>query len=718
MEVTLKISNCLRYLFACIGICLVIIFSFLISHLHVVGSFNFSDIKTFFNPPNVCIISSEDMVASLKDFTVQKEYIKSESNDPWFVIDDNHNHKFLSVSIDNLSEVSVITQLFYYSDDGVIEKQSFTTTEGINVYKLTSETYNSLRVDLVNKKNVYALIDNMKLSDNYLFILPAEFWLVFVIVAIIGIVILLLSLKGLDNSKTNVKQYKLNLNFVNNFKEQFATHKSELIVAAIVELFIFGYEIFNFTLSVDEEREIVYANGTSTWIEKLALYEGRWAAYLFKSAETLDGIFTPFVETFLSVVFLYFAATLLLFTFEKCSSRTFNKSTVVIFIGLFSSLPCVVTEWMCYSIINSIVSFGILLISFIQYIISIWFSETSFGKNESLLKKYGIFIVVIPILSFTFGLFETMPPLFITATCFALLINAIYSSEVSLKSIMKRILPYLISFVIAFVLYYLIRSLFNPSDYVNQLVAWGNEDIKTIFGNWAILLNNVFNSSVPGSFMLLMSVAVLVLIVIVTALNSRSVSQGLIIIFLGFCTIIAAFSLNIITGGITPQRTRITLMLLCSVPWVIVLEQFRNVKVLNICSVILSAALLWNQMVWMNRIWIGANLCWQLDINMSYKIGTDIINECPEYSGKPVVFCGRYQHKSPSIIKIDAVGQSIFYRNKSQYPVYMLKYLGFDFDVPNSNLDSEAIVLAESMNSYPQDGYIQEFEDVIVVKLS
>lgn len=706
----------LKCLFIFIGSFSVIIFSFLISHLAVVGPFDFSYINTFLNPSNVCMISNEDI--DLKDFSFEKGYMKSESNDPWFIINDNHNHIFLSIDIGNLSEVSTLTQLFYYSDNGVFEKKSFTTDEGINVYRLTSNAYTELRVDLVNKPNVYTLINNIKLTDNYLFVLPGEFWFIFFLISIICLFILMLSIKDFKKSNIQKKKSLLKLNVLYNFKEQFLVHKSELLIGAIAELFIFGYEIFNFTLSVDEEREIVYANGTSTWIEKLALKEGRWSAYLFKSAETVDGIFTPFVETFLSVVFLYFAAVLLLFTFEKCSSRTFNKSTFVIFIGLFSSLPCVVTEWMCYSIINSIVSFGILLISFIQFIISIWLLEIPIITNGGFLKKYSIFIIIIPVTTFAFGLFETMPPFFITSTCFSLLINVMYSSEVSFKSLIKRILPYLSSFIISFILYYVIRSLINPSDYVNQLVAWGNEDLRTIFNNWLNLLNNVFNSSLPGSFTLLISISAFILIILFSALKSKSILHSVFIVFLGLCSIIAVFSLNIVTGGITPQRTRITLMLLCSVPWVIVLEQLRSIKIINICSVVLSAALLWNQMVWMNRIWVGANLCWNLDINMSYKIGMDIINQCPDYLGKPVVFCGRYQHKSPGIVKIDAVGQSIFYRNKSEYPTYMLKYLGFDFDVSNSVLDNNAKILSENMNSFPQDGYIQEVDEIIIVKLS
>ena len=50
-----------------------------------------------------------------------------------------------------------------------------------------------------------------------------------------------------------------------------------IIVLAVL---IYGYEVFDFSLSVDEEREIVNAMGTSLDITKLGWLEGRYSGWI------------------------------------------------------------------------------------------------------------------------------------------------------------------------------------------------------------------------------------------------------------------------------------------------------------------------------------------------------------------------------------------------------------------------------------------------------
>lgn len=131
-----------------------------------------------------------------------------------------------------------------------------------------------------------------------------------------------------------------------------------------------------------------------------------------------------------------------------------------------------------------------------------------------------------------------------------------------------------------------------------------------------------------------------------------------------------------------------------------------------------SAIILLNQAVWVNKIFTGANIGYQLDVEWGYDVGTKIIAKCPDsYSEKPLVFVGRYYHESPVIYRIDAAGWSLS-ATASKNMVYTLRYLGFDFIHSDKSQQAQGAVYAQDMPVYPVDGCIQEFDDMIVVRLS
>lgn len=708
----------------CAVLSLIILFVML--HLVLIGPVPVTSIRI--DGWNSRTVSREEINAGLKDFSYKGSYIKSESGDPWLFLDginDNHNMRFVHIDIEDLSEYSVPMQVFFYTGDSVLNTGYYSLYQGTNIICLTGTNYDRIRLDLTNKKGVYFNINEIKFTDNYFLAVPGWFWIIYLLIASTLIIILVLLVKGrLSANKVREKSVYWSewTGFIN---DSFREHKTAFIIGSIIVILIFGYEITNFTLGVDEEREIVHSYGTTENIDtsRLTGGEGRYSLILIKHLFSPDGVFTPYVDTLISVIGIALAAIINIISFEKCSRKRFKSASCIIFMGLFCSLPYVVTEWMCYSIMNSGMTIGILFTSLEIYSICTFaFSDTSVRaiiRKSPFLSKYTWLICSSLLCAFTIAIVESLAPYFMISACFCVIFFIIYTENAGFKQFFLKAVPFMLAFLFGFGIYYLFKLVLGATSYTSQYLHWGKESISDILKGYVGYLDYIFNDIRPGSVLSAVSVLCFVLMLFLISVRQKKAERFFLMLFGGLCCFICAFALNIVTGGFTPFRTMIPLMLLTSVPWIIAIEYLASYKFIKAVPVILSAFILLQQGIWVNKIFTGAHLCAQLDMEMGYNIGIKIMEEFPDvYSQKPLVFVGRYQHPSPSIIKMDAVGQSVFWRNRSSYKVYLLRYLGFDFIHSSNDQIAKADIYAQDMPVYPEEGCIQEFDDMIVVRLS
>lgn len=669
--------------------------------------------------------SHDEISSGMKDLVWSGSYIQSTSEDPWILLDSaGINGKFLSVRIKDLTEMSSSLQLFLFKDGSITSSQWYTIYQGENIIPIENTDCDTLRIDITNSPNYGFLIDEIAVSNNYFMLLPAGFWVVFILIfavlVLISYAILYdkLSYKSGESSTGSLRQSEWYRNLVSSLTH----HKKAFIAGSIIIFLVFGFEIFNFTLGVDEEREIVHSVGSKDNIETLSLREGRYVDYLFRTITDGDGTFTPFLNTLMAVLFLTASAVMLTICLERCYGKPFKNSTCIIFMGLYSTLPYVVTEWMCYSIMNASRAFFHFILALSLYTVSVYATSKRIEYDHKntlvvILHRHKAMLISGGLAALAFLSGENSPPIFITISCFCVLLYVIGKEDSGFKDFFKRALYYIAAFIIGFAVYGIIRVSIGSNGYTGGYIKWGSADASEVIKNILKFIINIFNSTVPGSLLSLISIAVFALIILVIGIQSRNVQRFFMLVFGMVCCVIAAFSLNIIAGGSMPYRTMDPLMYLTSIPWIICIERLSGKKYIRYAPVLAAAVILLNQSIWVNKIFTGANLCAKLDTEMAYDIGTDIKTECSDsYESKPIVFVGRYQHSSPSIIKIDAVGQSVFYR--SNYVTYLMRYLGFNFIRPSNEEMKAGKEYAAEMPVYPFDGYIQEFDDVIVVRVS
>src|SRR6185369_13921810 len=97
----------------------------------------------------------------------------------------------------------------------------------------------------------------------------------------------------------------------------YISSNSKIIVFAFaIGILAFGYELFNFTLSVDEETK-TFANSGIAWVE-----QGRWSNYLLLKIFQPESL-VPFIPTFFAIFFLVISSLLF---FELIAGDNISKA--------------------------------------------------------------------------------------------------------------------------------------------------------------------------------------------------------------------------------------------------------------------------------------------------------------------------------------------------------------------------------------------------------
>ena len=225
------------------------------------------------------------------------------------------------------------------------------------------------------------------------------------------------------------------------------------------------------------------------------------------------------------------------------------------------------------------------------------------------------------------------------------------------------------------------------------------------------------DKDIPGARSLGIAVIAFLLTALVLSFRMSAVRK-LLLLLSAAVMLISPVALCVMMGTKMPYRTLLGLMTLSGALWFLVTGGISH-RVLRTAAVIGASLILWNQTVQLNRLFYGGYLCSELDRTMGFEIAEKVI--CASGTRNPeqaVVFVGRYQHKSPNIIYLDAVGQSIFFRNRSLYRIHYLQHLGFHFKHSNEEQQKIAEAYAENMPIWPLEGCVQAYDDIIVVRLS
>ncbi|MBE5925420.1 MAG: hypothetical protein E7270_00290 [Lachnospiraceae bacterium] len=629
----------------------------------------------------------------------------------------NHNKNsigYVVLDFDVLSEKNMDARVcvFDENDEPTIINQK--VREGLNIIHIPLYNAKKIRVDFLSTGTTYFTLNEIKFTNQLVGTLPIEWYVCFVICLILGLELVGISLFRL--CKLNLLYKKFNEKIIKpiitdgeKFYKFILAYKIQFLCCLGIAIFAYGYNLTNFSLGVDEERDFVGSVGGLENVKELLLREGRVGAYLFRCVETLDGTFTPFVEEVLAILFMMLTIAVFIKCFDVVTNGNIKKSAIIIFGGMFATLPFINSEIMCYSIANAVAYFSMFLTSIALLLVALF---CKYKRRDRILYAYLLTVIV---LFFS----EANNVWFIVGTVLLSLVGVIANSEINWKIWFKNVMIYASTYILAFITYTGLSKFVSNNGYIgSRYIRWEKGSYVETLKSILIWIQNLLtDENLPGAIYLSISVFIFIAFIFGVALKQK-ISRTVLNIFLTFCLCVTPFMLCFVAGGAMPYRTMRGLLLFYAGIWFVMVNFIEKKTVAKYVVIILAVVIIFKQCVWMNRIFSGADLCSELDMQMGYAIGEEIekVTGNLQYE-KSLVFVGRVQHSSPNIYRLDAVGQSIFFREPSRYKVYYLRYLGFNVKQANGQQIEKAEKLAEDMPIWPLEGSVKEFEDVIVVRL-
>ncbi|MFJ7736042.1 glucosyltransferase domain-containing protein [Lysinibacillus sp. NPDC097287] len=495
-------------------------------------------------------------------------------------------------------------------------------------------------------------------------------------------------------------------NFLEEFK--FFCEKKKIIWPTIFLLILcYGYEIVNFTLSIDEEKVNYRGNDYAPWF-----VQGRIGIGITKLL-FLNTAYIPYLTTLLAAVFMAISALIWVYIINKLSINRLSKISMVIFIGMYLALPSVNASFFSFSTYNLEIALGLIVVPMsIIYII-----RATENKKLNILWA-SIFLTLAISL---YQAFTTVFMLGVTIVCFLWIYFG--QKEDSKKFIFNAI----ITFISSLILFYLIEKLFQlfwpSSGYVDGFIRWGNAPAKVIINDiYQGMYQKFFNINILDNI-LFFSLIAMVMILMLMLFNQRSSDEKSLLVTIFLTLPILPFSLCILTGNMMPYRTLLALPLFVAFVWFFVIYLLEKIVWVKGISVIVICLLLFVQIQSLNMIFYGDNVRYKMDENIGNVISEDILTSSRGDLSKPVVFIGAYSHQSnPRIIEFDTLGASFFeWDNGNNVRIHnFLRILGYKFLEPSAEMIEECVneINMDEIPNWPHEGSIIVNSEYIIVKLS
>lgn len=461
----------------------------------------------------------------------------------------------------------------------------------------------------------------------------------------------------------------------------------------------YGYFITHW--AVDSDSVSATFNSLSkTWISHGRPID---ALYNYLSLELV----LPYFNDFISVCFIFISAILWLIIIEDCEIRL-SKTLTLIFACICIICP-MYSFFLRFTLQNMFTEFSMLVSVLSAYHFS------SFLKN----KKYFNLISSILLCSLALMSYQTYASYFITAVVFIILLRMIVNNDYTKLKIFKDLVSGALILIAALIIYKIACSIaFNispPSDYTQQFMGWSNQTIMSVISNWQTYFYSLLTMNF--NFFVLLTIAfVLPCLFIINIFKKRFLLSILLLVFA-----MSPFALVFALGDAMPLRTLQAVPLMLAGIWLLLYQSCANKILKRIIVAIVIVSTFFNAQH-INRLFYSDVMRLEYDKNFANRIYNHVLDKTGDsVESKPLVILGIHLYKyKPFIVHYDSIGPSFFDTNtgRSARMHYFMSWLGDDYIMPTEAEVNDANVIADYMPSYPNNGYVKETKNLIVLKLS
>lgn len=506
-------------------------------------------------------------------------------------------------------------------------------------------------------------------------------------------------------------------------------NKVVLFAIFIISIVGYGFEITNFSLTIDEESELARAfQQPFSNVEIWHIGNLRFVLGWLRSVFSINGVFIPYITTLMGVFWLG-ASALLWCVLVKKHYPGAGKVALVGFIAMYMTVPFVIAEWLIFGITCDIMFFGNFLVTLALFFLL-------FDAKENKNPWYKVFAALAAFLAV--NIYQAFAGVFVIgfgAMALLWLLTREDKKEITLKKVVGFSIPYVVAGIIAVAGYYLFTKILSlvykvNSTYVDGMFTWGKEGFSKGLHN---VIGSIYRAIGPknsyGSIIVLITIVLLVLATIVYFFRNRN-RQGVAVTLSAAFFTLSIFALPIILGLNTPVRMLLTLLPFMGVSWFLFLHYSQRVKGLHVAAVVLAGYFVCQQVLLLNSFFYSSHTMSQTDQWNTKMIAHDILKKNNgQYPEVPVIFVGKHQEEIPQAVKVDSVGGSMINWQGTNVRIYDIMYLqGFQFAEYNGrkyttywedvNLVQKAEEVAANMPLWPADDSIVITDELVVVKLA
>lgn len=486
-----------------------------------------------------------------------------------------------------------------------------------------------------------------------------------------------------------------------------------IIFSLFLAVFVYGYELFNFSLSVDEEVTSFHTASDG----KAYIYVGRWGLYLLNLFFQPISII-PYYPTIIALICLSLSS--IVFTTQNNESL----STNVVFSIIFISNP-IHSYYLSFSTTGLYYAMGLVLTTVAYFIF-----KHSFENEKRYFKSY---LATIFLLGFSISLYQSHLVFFIVYVVYFVFSKSLAPNILKRKFIWRILKDSIIIISLSLIFYksgdliarYYFRSeIFNDNAYIEGFLVWGKLPLINIFKILFQVTTDYLTGYGQVTSILGLSLKsipfVFLLIVLLLISTKQSITNKISSILLLLAITLSPFLLVFYAGGILPVRTMIPLTLMIALLWLII---YKHSALLLRRLIFIGAILILINNTWINtRLFYTSYISWQADRNIAERIIERIYQlNPPKISGQiKVAFLGNNKREQNELFFNSETHGSSFFEWGNSYRInFLFKTNGINEIGPVSiDLLKDYNAEIEAMPSWPDSGSIRLFDEIVLVKFS
>lgn len=495
-------------------------------------------------------------------------------------------------------------------------------------------------------------------------------------------------------------------------------HKTVLYWEVFILLACYGFKLFNFSLTLDNDMDVILAAAQPYSNLDVFFYgNGRYISGLVRQIFSLNGAFTPYISAFAGVIFLGLSALLLCIMVEKLLDRPVTNSAFVAFLGVFQSVPFLYSQHFAFDSTVDLVYFFTLVLTIGLY------GLITPGLRHSGRLFSGVLIMLC------FSAFQHLVISYLAMFFFVAMFAVVGNRNMTWRQMWSFSWPCITAGCAALLGYVVVLQVGtflegNPSDYIQGFVGWSNGNLQVGLAQVWKAVERIFLWTNPyGAAGCALSLVVF-LVALVCLVLQKGARPGyrLLLIILFVCFFWSLFALCIATGTLMPYRTYTGVPFFVGAAWLLALVIFQDCKPVRWILLALCVLLTSRQMLQLNTYLYSTYQTAELEKVYALEIAHDILCANDGTMPKqPVMFVGNYSVDTPQSVHFEGVGTTMLNWYEPMRKYNLLRAYGYSFNdslMESPQAQEQAADIAATLPCWPAEESISITDDMIVVKLS